>query len=394
MKSLIPVVLLILWVGSALAQKQTDLIAVTDEIPDGKAWVSLRTVQSSNLQSRLLISNNSYKSETATSSSATISKALCSGSAAIGFDGTTNRIFYITAIKGDLRYFDTKNGNSVNQVTNIYTSVAPDLDVQNGPENQAFIFTRMAMSADGFMYALTNNGKIFIRFNPTKPENIESLGPVAGFENADVLAGENSWGGDMIADTEGNLIVFSAKGHVFRVNTTTRQANFIGQLQNMPEQFVVSGAAVQEDGSILISSSGGAVRSAILHSLDLLKLTPSLVHNLSFNSGDLASAYQYPTTGTKAIATPDATIGGFAIGPNPVVNGRFQISLANGQPEGNYQIELVSLSGNRVYANTRYLSAGKFSNTLQVQNIPAGMYILKLYNTQHKTHHAQKVVFQ
>lgn len=394
MKRLIPVVLSILWVGSALAQKQTDLIAVTDDTPNGKSWVSLRTVQSLNQQARLLISNSSNKPEAASSGSATISKALCSGSAAIGFDGTTNRIFYITAIKGDLRYFDTKNGNSVNQVANLYTSIAPGLDVQNGPENQAFIFTRMAMSADGFMYALTNNGKIFIRFNPAKPESIESLGPVSGFENANELAGEQSWGGDMIADTKGNLIVFSAKGHVFRVNITARQANLIGQLQDMPEQFVVSGAAVQEDGSILISSTGGAVRSAILHSLDLLKLTPSLAHNLSFNSGDLASAYQYPTAGTKAIVTPDATKGGFAIGPNPVVNGRFQLSLTDGLPEGNYQIELVSLSGNRVYGNTRYLSAGKFSNTLQVQNIPAGMYLVKLYNTQHKTSHSQKVVFQ
>jgi hypothetical protein len=198
----------------------------------------------------------------------------------------------------------------------------------------------------------------------------------------------------MISDDKGNLIVFSAQGRVFSVNTTARQATFLGQLQNMPEHFVVSGAAVQQDGSILISSTGGAVKSALLHNLELLKLTPALSTALSFNSGDLASSYQYKTTDIKATVSNNEAKGSFAVGPNPVVNGRFQISLLNGLPEGNYQIELISMSGKRVFANMQRLSAGKLSNTLQAQNIPAGMYLVKLYNTQHNTAHTQKVVFQ
>lgn len=394
MKRVMTWMLSVLLLNAASAQKNAEIFAITDETPDGKAWVSLRILQSARNQTRLLATNSNFKTNLSASNANAIQKALCSGSAAVGYDEKSNRVFYITAIKGDLRYCEIKTGNTIYGATNIYTTVVPDLEINNGPENQGDIFTRMTMGADGFMYALTNNGRLFIRFNPDKPEKLENLGAVHGFETSAEAAGEQTWGGDMISDSKGNLIVFSAKGHVFTINTTSRQANLIGKLQNMPEQFVISGAAVQEDGSILLSSTGGPVKSAVLYSIDVLKLSDGANTSILFNSGDLASSYFYKTTGQQVIPNTNTAKGSFAVSPNPVLNGRFQISLSDGLPEGNYQIELVNMSGARVFGNTQTLSGGKLSNALQTQNIPAGMYLVKLYHTQQKIAHTQKVVFQ
>ena len=57
----------------------------------------------------------------------------------------------------------------------------------------------------------------------------------------------SSYGGDMIADDNGNLYVFSARNHVFKINIESKVATHLGIISGLPTGFTVNGAAVTDE---------------------------------------------------------------------------------------------------------------------------------------------------
>ena len=90
----------------------------------------------------------------------------------------------------------------------------------------------MTIADDGNGYALTNDGAHLIRFTTGKKLVITDLGMLADApesKGVSIHSSCSSFGGDMIADNEGNLYVFSARNSVFKINIETKVATHLGE---------------------------------------------------------------------------------------------------------------------------------------------------------------------
>jgi hypothetical protein len=59
----------------------------------------------------------------------------------------------------------------------------------------------------------------------------------------------------MIADDNGNIYVFSARNHVFKINLESKVATHMGVISGLPSGFTVNGAAVNDDNRVLVASA-------------------------------------------------------------------------------------------------------------------------------------------
>ena len=64
-----------------------------------------------------------------------------------------------------------------------------------------------------------------------------------------------SWGGDMIADAYDKLYIISANHQYFTVDVDTRIATHLGTITGLPANYSTNGAAVDDDGNIVVSSA-------------------------------------------------------------------------------------------------------------------------------------------
>jgi hypothetical protein len=126
--------------------------------------------------------------------------------AAMAYDRKNNRIWYTPMFIDQLRYVDLKTMKVFYVTDNALTGMAAK------SSDQSNIVTRMVIADDGNGYALTNDGNKLIRFN-TKKAIITDLGPLTDDPKNNGVSIHNycsSFGGDMIADDDGNLIIVSA----------------------------------------------------------------------------------------------------------------------------------------------------------------------------------------
>ena len=77
----------------------------------------------------------------------------------------------------------------------------------------------MVIASDGYGYAMTNDATQLIRFSTGKKPAITDLGTIVDDPANKAISIHNScssFGGDMIADDNGNLYVFSARNNIFK----------------------------------------------------------------------------------------------------------------------------------------------------------------------------------
>ena len=116
----------------------------------------------------------------------------------------------------------------------------------------------MAIGSDGNGYSLSNDGAHLIQFTTDKNLSINDLGGVVDDQSNKTISVHNSctsYGGDMIADDDGNLYVFSARNHVFKINIETKVATHLGTITGLPAKFTVNGAAVTANNQIIVASA-------------------------------------------------------------------------------------------------------------------------------------------
>src|SRR5690606_40297062 len=129
-----------------------------------------------------------------------------------------------------LRYIDLRT-------MNVYYVTASDftgMTVKSA--DQSNIITRMTIGDDGYGYALTNDGTNLIRFSTGKDFTVTNLGRLLDAPENNAVSVHNSctsYGGDMIADNDGNLYILSARNHVFKVDIETRVATHLGSVKNL-----------------------------------------------------------------------------------------------------------------------------------------------------------------
>ena len=132
----------------------------------------------------------------------TANAAFGTGVAAIALDKKNNRLYYTPMFIDQLRYIDLKT-MKVYFITDFgFTGI------KTKAADQSNIVTRMTIGDDGYGYALTNDANHLLQFTTGKKTTVTDLGALVddpGNKTVSVHNSCNSYGGDMIADDDGNL---------------------------------------------------------------------------------------------------------------------------------------------------------------------------------------------
>ena len=324
--------------------------------------------------------------------------AFSSGVAALAFDSKHSRLYYTPMFIDQLRYYDIRSQQ-------VYYVTLPFTNKPQKSSDQGNIVTRMVIASDGNGYALTNDGMQLIQFSTGKKVKIEDLGSLVddpANKGVSIHNSCSSFGGDMIADDNGNLYVFSARNHVFKVNIESRVATHLGVISGLPAGFTVNGAVVNENNQVIV---GSAMESTSLFVVNIktwaaspLKMNGAVWHTSDLANGNLlVSGNKSKASNVDLISrnipanTGDNKIN---IYPNPVTNNQFTIQF-NDLTAGSYTIQVTDVTGRQV---TQQVVTIAGDNQTQVIKLAAsnakGIYLVKITDPNSKSVFSTKIVVQ
>jgi hypothetical protein len=318
-------------------------------------------------------------------------------SAAIAYDQKHGKLFFASMKSGQLIWLDMK---SPNNEPAFYTVDQP-LVKNVHPDDEAFNITRMTIGANGNGYALTNDANHLIRFTTASKTVITDLGNIVDAEANKGISIHNQcsgWGGDMVADAFGKLFLFSAAHQVFEIDVDSRIATHLGSVLNLPGTFSLNGAAVDNDGNVIVSSANTFEG---FYKINMAGLSATKLPTTSqvFNASDLASSYllnQNEVMMDKAPLPRLDEIGNrfITIYPNPVSDGQLKISFDK-PVAGEYKIELSDLQGRLIdYKKVYIKSAGQLEIFKLHSKIPGGLYLIKVTDTDSKSIFSDKLIIE
>ena len=325
--------------------------------------------------------------------------AFNSGVAALALDKRNNRLWYTPMFIDQLRYIDLKT------MKVFYVTDSPLTGMTQKSSDQGNIVTRMVIASDGFGYAMTNDGMHLLKFSTGKRVQITDLGAIVDDQANKTVSIHNScssYGGDIIADDDGNLIVFSAMKNVFKINIESKIATHLGTISGLPSGFSVNGAAVNADNKILV---GSAMETSSFFTVDLKSLVaaPYKIEGTVWHSSDLASS--------NLLTTGNAAKGGIAeiisknipantgsdkisIFPNPVTNNQFAIQFTQ-LDAGNYSVFVTDVMGRQVLQQQISLSGDNQTQQIKIDPSAArGIYLIKVTDQVSKSVFSTKLVLQ
>jgi hypothetical protein len=392
------------------AQNDRFAYAITDLTKEGSSWSALRkldlqTGQYSDVllngtDAKLAVYDALSKKQMSLQPDARwgnlIQTPFSTGVAAAAFDKKHNRLYYTPMFADQLRYIDLKT------MKVYYVTGQPLTGLGDMHNDEAKIITRMVIAPDGNGYAINNDGTSFVRFSTGKKPKIEQLGTLVDDPANNGISVHNrcsSFGGDMIADDNGNFYILTARNNVFKVNVENKVATHLGAIKNLPANFTVNGAVVDGDGNLLVSS---AVDAKSYYSVNPKDWTATIFKGAAsiFRSSDLANSNFLSTAkkGNREITTITRPEEKFSkligVYPNPVTASRISVQF-NKVPHGDYTVELTDVLGRSVMQRRLTIN-----NETQVQVLSLnesnskGIYMVKVYDVEKQSVFTQKVVVQ
>jgi hypothetical protein len=206
----------------------------------------------------------------------------------------------------------------------------------------------------------------------------------------------------VIADDNGNLYVFSARNHIFKVNIESKVATHLGSITGLPNGFTVNGAAVTDDNKIVVSS---AMRSTSYFTIDhkTLAATPYTITGTVWQSSDLANSNLLVSGNRPSAITTDviskntpleASDNRISIYPNPVTNNQFTIQF-NQLDAGNYTMQLTDVMGRQVMQRSLSINGDNQLQGIKLNSaVSRGVYMIKVTDVNGKVVYSSKVVLQ
>jgi hypothetical protein len=392
------------------AQNDRFAYAITDLTKEGTGWNALRkldlqTGQYSDVlingtDAKLAVYDASSKKQLSLQPDAKwgnlIQTPFSTGVAAAAYDKRHNRLYFTPMFADQLRYVDLKTMKVYYVTGQSFTGTG---DMHN---DEAKIITRMVIAPDGNGYAINNDGTSFIRFSTGKKPKVEQLGTLVDDPANNGISVHNrcsSFGGDMIADDEGNFYILSARNNVFKVNVENKVATHLGTIKNLPAAFTVNGAVVDGEGNLLVSSAMDSKAYYVVNPKDwtaaAYKGAPSVFRSSDLANSNYLSSAKGRTTEIATIPRAEEKFSKLiAVYPNPVTSNRISVQF-NKVPQGDYVVELLDVLGRSVTARKLTIN-----NETQVQPISLkegstkGVYMVKVYDINNQSVFTQKVLVQ
>lgn len=322
--------------------------------------------------------------------------AFSSGVAAIAYDSRHARVYYTPMFIDQLRYYDVKTQQ-------LYYVTVPLTNKPVKSSDQGNIVTRMAIASDGNGYAMTNDATQLIRFTTGNKPKVNDLGAIVddpANKGMSIHSSCSSFGGDMIADDDGNLYIFSARNQVFKVNIESRVATHLGAVSGLPQGFTVNGAAVNANNQVVI---GSAMESASLFVVDIKTLTATQlkINGTVSHTSDLANA-NLLVSGNKPKATNVDLISKgtetgdnrISIFPNPVTANQFNIQFTEAAA-GSYTVQVTDMMGRQLMQQNITVSGDNQVQQVKLKSsVSKGVYLVKVTDAASKSIFSTKIVVQ
>jgi Secretion system C-terminal sorting domain len=184
--------------------------------------------------------------------------------------------------------------------------------------------------------------------------------------------------------------VISMRGHVFKVNTQTLVADHIGQIKNIPQDYTINGAAVDEAGNVVI---GCATKSDHYYSVNVNTLEATALPRQKqqvFNVSDFASLHYVNENAVK----PKQPVKGnsiLSIYPNPVTNRTLNIAF-DALAGSNHNIQLVDVAGHTILTKLVNIYGKTTTQILLPRSVTSGTYIIKVNDGAGKEQYSGKIV--
>lgn len=323
-----------------------------------------------------------------------------SGVAALAYDQQHDRLYYSTMFTQQLRYInlDEKDAGQYYQAADLRTQgrTVP-LNVIN-QDQQAPVITRMTIGADGYGYAISNDGQTFIRFSLNKKTAVETLGSLVDDEKNGSISVHNPcscWGGDIVAAENGDLYLFTMRQNVFKINTNTRIATFLGRVKGLDDNFTINGAAVDASGSVVLSCASFAGSRGIIKETDMATLAASVDKNETYyNASDMASSNLLFAKNTFSKIQPyiSGTNELVTLYPNPAIDG-FTMLKFEEQIFGRLTVDLLSASGSIVMRKPVQVNSESQLVRINTSNLAKGLYVIRIIDaSKHEIYNSKLVV--
>ncbi len=328
--------------------------------------------------------------------------------ACMAFDAKTNRLFYIPQYLSELRYMD------LNQKDPSFTYLDnQSLNLLHAPNDVANQVTRMTIGADGFGYALTNDGEHLIKFTTDGTPVIQDLGVLVDKPSNKVFVRSScsSWGGDMVSDANNNLYLVSQFNHMFKISLPSKEVEYMGYISNLPPAFTTNGVSVDENGDMILSCGSSLSRGIPpfykISNWDYLQGVPleEKVKGLG-NISDMASSnllFQKTVAATPAATNsvllktqePQKLLPVYTVFPNPVSRGKFTIRTQNITDKGEYKMVIIDVTGRVVMEARMNLGTGSNTNTFTFPSQEAkGIYSLLVVDYFGRTVYSQQLIVE
>jgi len=324
--------------------------------------------------------------------------AFGTGVAALAYDKKNNRLYYTPMFIDQLRYIDLKT-MKVYYLTDEGFTGKP---VKSS--DQGNIVTRMVIASDGNGYAMTNDGTQLLRFTTGKKAAIVDLGAIAddqANQNISIHNSCSSYGGDMIADDDGNLYVFSARNNVFKINIETRVATHLGNIKGLPANFTVNAAAVTPENNVLVGSAtlSGSYFTVNMKSLTATSFTVEggALQSSDMANGNLLVSGNAPKVTDLALLRSKPVIldeSKMSIYPNPVTDNQFVIQFGQIEP-GTYTVQVTDVTGRQVVQQVVSINGMNQSQLIKLNSTSSkSVYLVKVLNAANKSVYSTKVIVQ
>jgi hypothetical protein len=392
---------------AAVSAQQKTIFAVTGEQPGSVQWTSIRQM-SGDAGAKMIFDASKPASFVAAKSRKSVTPTAhglgadltpgSGGVAALAYDAKHNRLYFSPLFRdGGIRSIDL-NPKAKQQTVTVYDDAYNLLDRARDGEGKNI--TRMVIGTDDFGYAISNDGNSFLRFS-TRNASLENLGALVDDEAngaTSVHNACNSWGGDLVAAANGDLYLFTMRQQVYRIDPQTRVATHLGALKGPDAQFAVNGAAVDEEGRVVLCSSVQPGIRWIVEDMNTLAAKAEKADHW-LNASDLASANllfakkkvaEFADLNLSSETDNNQAVG---IYPNPVVNGSFQVVFKDLEP-GKYALDMINTLGVTQASKTVEVREKGQTETMRTNRLAKGLYILRITNAGKQQAFAQKVVVQ
>lgn len=319
--------------------------------------------------------------------------------AAAAFDKRSDKLFFIPMRMNELRWVDVSSRSESPKFYSMQSAALP-LGFNN---DESVHITRMTIGSDGNGYAISNDGNHFIKFTTGKKPVITDLGALIDAEANSGISVHNkctSWGGDMVADAFGKLYIITASRHVFTVDIDSRIATHTGTISGLPANFTTNGAAVDDEGNIVVTSAN-VFAGYFRVKLDGLTATKIEGSDMVFNASDLANGnllLQKEADAARKFGPAsdirNETLAGNKVVPNPVTGSSFKL-LLNGELDGAHTIVLTDVAGRTIQSTRANIIKGQVQQTININRRPvSGTYIVKVMDVSGKVVLTDKVIIQ